>query len=194
MPGFRYFRAGTPGEVERVLDWFFRVKAAHLAAQGLPNAFADPGIEAFVRDICHQGLADGAPLTELHVIEGDGELLALYGGTGDGRRFSSMFNTYTLGPLGRHSPGLVLLIHMVTALGERGYASLDLGAGDATYKRGFCRENEPLFDSFIALSPLGHLAGAGARAAATVKRGIKHTPHLWSALQSARRTIYTRLR
>jgi len=192
LPGYRYFQATTPGEVGRLLDWFFRVKAMHLAAQGLTNAFAEPGIEDFVRDICHLGLAGGRPLTELHAIEGGGELLAIFGGTGDGRRFSSMFNTYTAGRKARYSPGLVLLTHMVTELGERGFAGLDLGAGDAGYKRGFCRESEPLFDSFLPLTALGHCAAAGARASTSLKRGIKHTPRLWSALQTLRRHIYAR--
>jgi len=173
-------------------DRIFTVKAAHLAERGLANAFAEPGVEEFVRDLCHRGLAAGRPLTELHAIEGGGELLATFAGTGDGRRFSSMFNTYTPGPLSRYSPGLVLLTHMVARLGERGFTCLDLGAGDAGYKRGFCREVEPLFDSFWPLTARGHLAAAGARPATALKRTIKHTPRLWSALQTVRRQVYAR--
>jgi CelD/BcsL family acetyltransferase involved in cellulose biosynthesis len=190
LPGYRYFRASTPAENERLLNWFFPVKATHLAAQGLSSVFAEPGIEDFVRDICHHGLARGAPLMELHAIEGDGELLALYGGTGDGCRFSSMFNTYTLGPHARYSPGLVLLTEMIAELGKRGFTSLDLGAGDADYKRGFCRETEPLLESFVPLTALGYFAAIGARAATALKRAIKGTPRLWSALQATRRHLF----
>ena len=192
LPGYRYFQVTTPGEVDRLLAWFFAVKAMHLAERGLANVFAEPGIEDFVRDLCHSGLAAGRPLAELHAIEGGGELLAVFAGTGDGRRFSSMFNSYTPGPLSRYSPGLVLLTHMVARLGERGFTCLDLGAGDAGYKRGFCREVEPLFDSFWPLTARGHLAAAGARPATALKRTIKHTPRLWSALQTVRRQVYAR--
>ena len=192
LPGYRYFRASTTEEVERLLDWFFPTKAKHLSAQGLTNAFAEPGVRDFVRDICHRGLSAQAPLTELHAIEANGELLAVFAGIGDGRRFSSMFNTYTLGPLSRLSPGLVLMLHMIADLGERGYTSFDLGVGDATYKRGFCREVEPLFDSFLPLTPKGHLAALGARSATAVKRGIKRTPRLFAALQSLQRLVHTR--
>lgn len=192
LPGYRYFRAATPEEVDRLLAWFFPVKATHLAAQGLPNAFAEPGIEEFVRDICHRGLAAGRPVAELHAIEGDGAPLAVFGGTGNGHRFSSMFNTYTPGPHSRYSPGLVLLTHIVADLGERGFTSLDLGAGDAEYKRGFCREPEPLFDTFVPLTGLGRPAAVLARSCGTLKRRIKRTPRLWSALQTVRRHLYAR--
>jgi CelD/BcsL family acetyltransferase involved in cellulose biosynthesis len=81
---------------------------------------------------------------------------------------------------------------MIADLGERGYTSFDLGVGDATYKRGFCREVEPLFDSFLPLTPKGHLAALGARSATAVKRGIKRTPRLFAALQSLQRLVHTR--
>jgi CelD/BcsL family acetyltransferase involved in cellulose biosynthesis len=185
--GYRYVRASTQEEVDRLLGWFFPVKARHLAAQGLANAFAEPGVEDFVRDICRHGLADGAPLAELHAIEAEGELLAVFAGTGDGSRFSAMFNTYTTGPLARYSPGLVLLNHMIANLDKRGFASFDLGVGDARYKRSFCSEAEPLFDSFLALTAKGHLAAIGARTSTAIKRGIKRTPRMFSTLQTLRR-------
>jgi CelD/BcsL family acetyltransferase involved in cellulose biosynthesis len=189
LPGYRYFQASTPEEVDRLLGWFFPVKARHLAAQGLANAFAEPGVEDFVRDICRRKLAEGEPLAELHAIEAEGELLAVFTGTGDDRRFSAMFNTYTTGPLARHSPGLVLLNHMIANLGDRGFTSLDLGVGDARYKRSFCREVEPLFDSFLPLTAKGHLAAICASGSTAIKRGIKRTPRLFSALQSLRRHL-----
>jgi CelD/BcsL family acetyltransferase involved in cellulose biosynthesis len=187
LPGFRYFQATQAAEVDQLLDWFFCVKARHLAGQGLANAFAEPGVEDFVRDTCHCGLGDGNTLTELHAIEGDGEVLALFGGTGDGQRFSLMFNTYTHSAHARHSPGLVLLNYMVSVLGDRGFTSLDLGAGDSFYKRGICRETDALSDSFLPLTPQGHVAAACARLAMALKREVKRTPHIWSALQFVRR-------
>jgi len=189
LPGFRYFRATTPAEVDRLLTWFFAIKAVHLKAHGLANTFADPGIEDFVRDLCHRGLDEGQPVAELHAIEADGELLAVYAGTGNGKRFSLMINTYTLSEHARLSPGLVLLMHMFAALTERGFHSVDLGAGDARYKRGFCRQDEPLFESFLPLTPLGRLAAVGARSGTSLKRRIKSSPVLWPAYQTIRRHV-----
>jgi CelD/BcsL family acetyltransferase involved in cellulose biosynthesis len=190
LSGYRYFRAATPQEIDRLLGWFFPVKARHLAAQGLANAFAEPGVEDFVRDICRRGLAEGRPLAELHAIEAEGELLAVFAGTGDDQRFSAMFNTYTNGPLARYSPGLVLLNQMIANLSRRGFTRFDLGVGDARYKRSFCREMEPLFDSFLPLTAKGQLAAIYARAGTAIKRNIKRTPRLSSTLRTLRRHFY----
>ena len=97
-------------------------------------------------------MPDGRPLIELHALEGGGEVLALYGAVVDPYRFSAMFNTYTLSPHARHSPGLILLQHMIGACAQRGARSFDIGVGRAHYKSFFCKEPEPLFDTFLALT------------------------------------------
>src|SRR5262249_57316523 len=42
LAGYRYFRAATADEAERVLAAFATQKAAHLKAQGVRNAFPEP--------------------------------------------------------------------------------------------------------------------------------------------------------
>jgi CelD/BcsL family acetyltransferase involved in cellulose biosynthesis len=189
LPGYRYVPAKTPADVDRLLDAFFVLKAAHMAAQGLPNIFAEPGNETFLRQACHHGLADGKPLIEIHALECEGELLALFAGTSDERRFSGMFNTYTLSDNGRQSPGLVLLIHIITHLGDRGLQSFDLGVGEARYKTFFCKEPEPLFDSFLPLTPLGRLAAITGRLGYRIKRQIKHSAPLWGLVHIFRQRL-----
>lgn len=189
LPGYRYLCANTAADVDRLLEAFFPMKAAHMAAQALPNIFAEPGNEAFLRWCCHRGLDSGNPLIDIHALEGGGELLALFAGIGDGRRFSGMFNTYTLSDNARQSPGLVLLIHMISALADRGLQSFDLGVGEAHYKTFFCKEPEPLFDSFLPLTPLGRLAAIGARAGSHAKRQIKQSRALWSFAQAFRQKL-----
>jgi CelD/BcsL family acetyltransferase involved in cellulose biosynthesis len=98
-----------------------------------------------------------------------------------------MFNTYTLSDQARHSPGLILLRHMIGACAERGTASFDIGVGRARYKSFFCKEPEPMFDTFIALTPRGRLALPAFRAAFAAKRTIKSKPALWAGVQSWRR-------
>lgn len=189
LEGYRYHRVTEPADVDRLLDQFFAVKTVHMAAQGLPNVFAEPGVVPFLRAACHHGLAAGHPLIELHALEGGGELLALFGGIVDGRRFSGMINTYTLSDKARHSPGLILILHMLNDYAQRGYESFDLGVGAAQYKSFFCKEPEPLFDSFVPLTPLGRLAAVGVRSAASLIRSAKRAPMLWNALQAVRRQI-----
>lgn len=187
LAGYRHFRVTDAADVTRYLDAFFTQKAARLAAQGLRNVFAEPGIEAFFRAGCHLGLAGGKPLIELYVLEGGDEMLALYSGIHDGRRFTSMFNSYTLSEQARWSPGLILLQHMVADCAERGFESFDVGAGEARYKTFFCKELEPLFDSILPLTPRGRFAAAALRPAYAAKAALKRSPMLWGAVQTLRR-------
>jgi CelD/BcsL family acetyltransferase involved in cellulose biosynthesis len=186
LADYRYVRATTPGEVERLLNAFFPLKAAHMKAQALPNIFGDPCHEAFLRDACHQGLATGNPLIEIHAIEGGGEMLAVFGAINDGRRTSGMFNTYTVSDNARQSPGLVLLVNVIGDLADRGVQAFDLGVGEAKYKTFFCKEPEPLFDSFLPLTPLGRVAAVTARASGHLKRRIKQSGALLRLVHAIR--------
>ena len=187
LDGYRYFRAATADEAERVLAAFLTQKAAHLRAQGVRNAFAEPGMPEFLREACVEGLAAKNPAIELHALEGGGEILAVMGGVANPQRFSSMFNSYTLTEHARWSPGQILIAHMLRSCADRGIASYDLGAGYAAYKRYFCKTTDPLFDSVLAFSERGHLAAAAFRAGLACKRWIKTTGPLWAVVRAARR-------
>jgi CelD/BcsL family acetyltransferase involved in cellulose biosynthesis len=187
LEGYRYFRAATADEADRVLTAFFTQKAAHLKAQGVRNAFAEPGAADFLRAACVEGLAAGTPTIELHAIEGGGEVLAIMGGVVNAQRFSSMFNSYTLTEHARWSPGLILISHLMRACADRRIASYDLGAGYATYKRWFCKTTDPLFDSVLSFSERGHIAAALCRTGLAGKRWIKTTGPLWAMVRAVRR-------
>ncbi len=160
LAGYRYMQATTAADVDRLLDSFFALKSTHMAAQGLGNVFAEAGVAEFLREACHCTLANGRPLIEIHALEGGGEVLALFGTIVDDYRFSSMFNTYTLGDNARYSPGLILLVRIVNETAARGVRSFDIGVGRAQYKSFFCHQLEPLFDTFLPLTPRGRLAAA----------------------------------
>lgn len=189
LDGYRYFRAADEAEVDRVLTAFLAQKAIHFAAQGIPNVFAEPGIAEFIRFCCRDGLGQGAPLFELHAIEGGGEILAILGGIADRWRFSSMFNSYTVSEHGRWSPGLILLTHLVPDCADRGIPSFDLGAGHASYKDFFCNDREYLFDSVIPCTARGRVAAAALGSARAMKRKIKSTPWLWNVAQKLRKRL-----
>jgi CelD/BcsL family acetyltransferase involved in cellulose biosynthesis len=187
LAGYRYLQASSADDIDRLLDSFFALKSAHMAAQGLGNVFAEAGVAEFLREACHRRLPSGRPLIEIHALEGGGDVLALFGSTVDDYRFSSMFNSYTLGDNSRHSPGLILLAHMVTECANRGLPSFDIGVGRAHYKSFFCREPEPLFDTFLPLTPRGRLAAVAFRAAFAGKRVIKNNETVWAAIRALRR-------
>jgi CelD/BcsL family acetyltransferase involved in cellulose biosynthesis len=187
LPGYRYVRAATDAEIDRLLNAFFALKSTHMAANGLANVFGEPGVAEFLREACQCKLANGFPLIELHALEGGGEVLALFGTIVDDYRFSSMFNTYTLGEAGRQSPGLILLTHMIEDCARRGSRSFDIGVGRAHYKSFFCKETEPLFDVFLPLTARGRVFAPALSTAFATKRMIKDKPALWAAVQALRR-------
>jgi CelD/BcsL family acetyltransferase involved in cellulose biosynthesis len=188
LAGYRYFQATHPDEIARLLNRFFELKAAHMAAQGLPNVFAEEDVERFLRSTCHQGL-NGRPSVELHGLESDEELLALVGVLTDGRNLSVMINTYTLSDTARHSPGLILILHLIQVCADRGIVSFDIGAGQAQYKSWFCKQPIALFDSFLPLTPLGRLFAIGVGTANALKREIKNSPALWNTYRTLRRAF-----
>jgi CelD/BcsL family acetyltransferase involved in cellulose biosynthesis len=189
LPGYRFYLAGIDAEIERLLDWFFRTKPLRMAEQKLPNVFAEPGVEDFVRGACMAKLPDGGRAIDIHALESDEEVIALFAGVDDGHRFSMMFNTYTMSGHSRFSPGLILMRIIIDYYAGRGYGAFDLGIGSDDYKRMFCKGDEPIFDSFIPLSPRGRLAAAAISALNRGKRLVKHNQTLFRLAQSLRRAF-----
>jgi CelD/BcsL family acetyltransferase involved in cellulose biosynthesis len=189
LAGYRYHVAGTDAEIGRLLDWFFRTKPLRMAEQKLPNVFAEPGVEDFVRGACMTKLPDGSRTIEIHALQCDEEVIALFAGVADGHRFSMMFNTYTMSEHSRFSPGLILMRSIVDHYAGRGYGALDLGIGSDDYKRMFCKGDEPIFDSFIPLSPRGRLAAGATSALNRSKRLVKHNERLFRLAQKLRRVF-----
>ena len=186
LSGYNYRLATSDADIKRLLDWFFTIKPQRMAAQQLPNGFADPGIEDFIRDACMAKLAGGGHAIDIHALECDEEVIAIFAGVADASRFSMMFNTYTLSGNAKYSPGLILMRDIIDHYAERGTVSLDLGIGSDDYKRLFCKDDEPIFDSFVPLSIRGRVAAAALSSLMRAKRMIKHTPALMQIAQRVR--------
>ena len=158
--------------------------------QKLPNVFADHGVEQFVRAACMTQLAGGNRVIDIHALECDEEVIALFAGVADGHRFSMMFNTYTMSEQSRHSPGLILMRNIIDHYATRDYRALDLGIGSDDYKRMFCRDDEPIFDSYIALSARGRLAAAAMSSLAHAKHLVKQNQRLLRLAQGLRAALH----
>jgi CelD/BcsL family acetyltransferase involved in cellulose biosynthesis len=81
----------------------------------------------------------------------------------------------------------LLILETVRDLAARGFATFDLGAGEADYKEACCEAEEPLFDSAVAVTAMGAGFGAVAIANGRIKRWIKHTPWAWRLAEKLRR-------
>ena len=186
LPGYRYHVAATEADITRLLDWFFRIKPQRMAEQKLPNVFADPGIEDFIRKACTTQLPNGSHVIDIHALECDEEVIAIFAGVADGHRFSMMFNTYTMSANSKFSPGLILMRDIIDHYAGQDYRAFDLGIGSDDYKRLFCKDDEPIFDSFIALSQRGKLAAGVMSGLNRTKRLVKHNPALLEMAQKLR--------
>jgi CelD/BcsL family acetyltransferase involved in cellulose biosynthesis len=190
LAGYRYGVAGTDAEIGRLLDAFFRIKPLRMAEQKLPNVFAEPGVEDFIRGACMTARTGGGHVIDVHALECDDEVIAIFAGVADENRFSMMFNTYTMSENSRHSPGLILMRYIIDHYAERGYHALDLGIGSDEYKRQFCRGDEPIFDGFIPLGLRGKLAAAAMSAVNRAKHLVKHNQALFQIAQKLRGALH----
>jgi CelD/BcsL family acetyltransferase involved in cellulose biosynthesis len=186
LPGYRSFIAKEDTEINRVLDAFFQLKPLRMAEQNLPNVFADPGIEPFIREACLARSPTGERAIAIHALECDEEVIAMFAGVADGHRFSMMFNTYTLSANAKFSPGLILMRDIIDHYAEAGYTSLDLGIGADDYKRLFCKDEQAIFDSFLPLTTRGAIAAVGLSSLTHAKRLVKQTPALMQMTQMLR--------
>jgi CelD/BcsL family acetyltransferase involved in cellulose biosynthesis len=189
LAGYRYQIAATDADVTRILNWFLRVKPQRMAEQKLPNVFAEPGVEDFIRAACLTEVPGGGRVIDIHALECDDEVIAMFAGVADGYRFSMMFNTYTMSANAKFSPGLILMRNIIDHYSALNYRALDLGIGSDEYKRLFCKSDEPIFDSFIPLTWRGRLAASAMSGVNRTKRLVKHNPALFDLAQNLRRAF-----
>jgi len=179
-------RAETAEDAQRILAAFHHQKAQRMRELGVGNVFAEPGVAEFIAEAATP--APGrAPVIELYALATHDEIVATSAGVVAGGRFSTMFNSITRTAAAQASPGQILLNRLVQGICARGLHTFDLGVGEAQYKEIFCNDPEPMFDSFLPLSPAGRMIAAANRAAYAAKRAIKRTPAIWSTVQAARR-------
>ena len=183
----RFARAETTADTHRVLAVFFKQKSARMHKMGITDVFGDTHVRIFIEAATSAKLADGNPLIELYSLSvGDVIVATMAGMTGDGR-FCGMFNSMVEGLYAAESPGEQLLWQLVRHCCRRGLETFDLGIGEAEYKGLFCGDVEPLFDSFLRLSPAGRLLAPAAAVAEAAKRTIKQNATLWSLVRGLRR-------
>jgi CelD/BcsL family acetyltransferase involved in cellulose biosynthesis len=172
-------RAADPGEIERVLAAFHAQKSARMRSLGIANAYEGAEGREFLRRLALSGVAEGAPLLELHALFVGDRIVATFGALGARDRLSGLFLSFDGDPeIARSSPGELIVHAVVRDAIARGFNTFDLGAGDARYKDEACETKEELFDNACAITPLGHVAAPAFMAKQRVKRRIKGSPRL----------------
>jgi CelD/BcsL family acetyltransferase involved in cellulose biosynthesis len=96
-----------------------------------------------------------------------------------GDRLSSLLVAYDRDPeIARCSPGRLLVHEVVGFAIERGFATFDLGVGEARFKSECCEFVEPLFDTFVATSVAGRAAALGLAFQRRLKGYLKRSPRM----------------
>jgi CelD/BcsL family acetyltransferase involved in cellulose biosynthesis len=180
--------AGTQDEKLQVLETFFAQKAQQFAAMGVKDIF-DRHARAFYREVA---LLEGDNPSRLRLgyIKLDDRVLATFSGTVGHGRLLIVLCSLTEGDWQRQSPGALLIRHQIKEACAQGLALYDFGAGSGAHKEQWSDRIEPLFDSFLAFTPLGLAATLPRAALSRAKRTIKSNPRLWSWAQACRTRIF----
>lgn len=183
LGGYRHLTGDTDAGALQLLEAFFAQKAVRLAAQGLPDVFADPGIRDFLRRLATTRNAEGAPALELHGIElaggeHQGEIIAVAGLTIKDRHVTCQFGSINEEIAADVSAGELLFYRMIERASAAGHAVFDFGVGDQLYKRSWCPQRTELVDCYLPLNLKGRLAAPAIAGLIRLKRTIKTSPLL----------------
>tara|TARA_R110002020_G_scaffold463886_1_gene684200 strand:+ start:2449 stop:3681 length:1233 start_codon:yes stop_codon:yes gene_type:complete len=184
--GYRHITGNDATQAQRLLDAFLAQKPVRLASQGLPNVFADPGIQAFLAELAATPTGEGRPALELHGIEltgGDhaGQIIAVAGLTIKDRHVTCQFGSINEEIAADASAGELLFYRMIERASAAGHSVFDFGVGDQLYKRSWCPQRTELVDCYAPLNLKGRLAAPLIAGVIRLKRTIKTSPTLHRA-------------
>ena len=173
-------RAGDPQEARRFLDALLAHKAGQAQARGEPDLFA----EAPVRDLLTRLAIDPSPSMELHALVAGERVVAVLGLLAAGRRLSGLVISHDGdAAIAAATPGVQLFAEVARDAIGRGFETLDLGVGDARYKRETCEIVEPLCDLALGVSPLGRIVAPLYLGVRATMRAVKRRPALYARVR-----------
>ena len=171
-------------EVALLLDSLIAHARARASAGGPASAYESAAAQAFLRRLASVAASDGKAPLELHALEAGGRVVATLGALPGRERLSTLFLAFDPDPeIARCRPDRLLVQEVVGSAIERGFATFDLGVGEARYRSESCEGVEVLFDAFIATSALGRAAAFGLGLARRLKSRAKRSPR-WMAAAS----------
>jgi CelD/BcsL family acetyltransferase involved in cellulose biosynthesis len=176
---FKVKSVETEEEVEKVFQAFLKQKRERFKELGIENIFDEPNTLNFFHEVALKSVKEAPGLFLFHYLESHGEIRATYGGGLAKGRYSCSVNSISTDDLTRYSPADVLLLHVIEDLCNRGFATFDLGIGEASYKDAWC-EPDPLFDIVTGLTAKGKAIVSVKKNYLALKRSIKQTPALWN--------------
>lgn len=186
-------RATTPADIVATLDAFVEQRRARSLARGL---LVDdlPALRKFLDRVTRphpaSSIGSGTAPVEFYALRCGERVVATFGGTRRGRRFSGMLMSFAADPdLSKTSPGELLLSEVLKLHCADGLVAFDLGIGEARYKAAYCPDVESLFDCVLPMTARGRLYAATERLRLSAKRAIKQSAWAWPLVQRLRRRL-----
>jgi CelD/BcsL family acetyltransferase involved in cellulose biosynthesis len=137
------------GDVE-TLRATMRLKSEQYRRTGSYDRFAIGWIAALLERLLESRCADFGGM--LSVLSTGGRLVAAHFGMRSRSVLNWWFPVYEVA-FARYSPGLILLVEMMRAAEEAGLKRIDLGRGEAMYKRRFMTDASTVYSGCVALGP-----------------------------------------
>jgi CelD/BcsL family acetyltransferase involved in cellulose biosynthesis len=158
--------AEDPASLEILLRW----KSDQYKRTGAVDIFSFPWVRDVVRRVYgaqHEGFAG-----LLSVLYAADEPVAAHLGLRSRTTWHYWLPAYDR-RFAKHSPGLTLLLHMTEAAAGLGLDRIDLGKGDALYKRRLANASVPLSEGVVDASLGASLTSSASR---VVRRVARRTP------------------
>jgi CelD/BcsL family acetyltransferase involved in cellulose biosynthesis len=183
--------ARDEASASEILLAFLNQKAARMRALGLANVYGQAHTARFFEVAAMANLRHGTPPIELHALRSGERIVATFGGLAQAERFCGMFLSYDADPeIARCSPGQMIVLETIRDLIARGFATFDLGVGEARYKDENCETDEPLFDAAVAVTAVGSAVAAARLLQRRIKRWTKQTPWARTFADGLRRRAF----
>ena len=164
----------APDERMRLMDLLLGWKIEQLTARGDPVPFADPAAQRLMRETVSAAPDD--PRFRLYALKCGGRPIALaFCLVGHGQLIYYLC-VYQADETARHSPGLLLLIHVFKAAIAEGLEIFDFSNGDEDYKSHWIDRSERISVSILAWTWKGRIAASLDRARLEAVRWVKQNP------------------
>lgn len=191
--GARLIRASDAATIDRAFDAAFAQMAVRFDRAGIWNRFNDAGVQDFMRNLAHEGVGQTKPAMVIYALEIAGTVRATFAGGHQGDQFSGYFISYADDAFSHISPGEMIIHLTVKDCAERGVQQFDFGRGEERYKTSWCDTTVPMFETSLALTPLGRLFTGYERVKLLGKRIVRNNPHLWEMAKRVRKKVYGRV-
>ncbi len=184
-----FVRAQDPDTIQEVLAAFLAQKADQFQRMGVADPYIGKAIRAFLSQAMLPGEGRVAPVSLWALKAGDRIVAVFAAATHAGRR-TGMFMSYDADPaVARCSPGELLLQHVIRVSCDCGLDQFDLGTGDGPYKKDYCPQQEPLFDSVLPMTAMGRVAGLALSSALPMRSALRRNPVAVRCIESVRRVM-----